>query len=396
MAQGRSSQRSSRVVLGGMGVIALVVMAFAVNTWRPSRPVQTLRDSEVPNVRSTDLKQTSVVASLDDPLPEHRNVIWCATFQMAWDKLKLGIIKEPIQLLGAEAAAERLNRAEFPPANIENESFYATAGFVSNGIIEEIQREMARRFPGVPVAPFDPRYKTLPKACLGYAYLSVGVPFKYPFFASKNPLGFTDSNGVRTSVRSFDTAPKGSYSSSAKVREQIDVLFASFDARYSLEGFTLDLCKYSSPYQVVLACVPREATLAATLDAVEKRTAEFKRSPGYGRLRNLDLVDSVVVPDVLFKLTHEYSELINRYLGNPAFKDCFIFDALQMIDFRLDRTGVLLKSEARLGGVAAVPREFRFDKPFLIYVKKRQADAKPFFVMWVDNAELMPAFPTSD
>ena len=36
----------------------------------------------------------------------------------------------------------------------------------------------------------------------------------------------------------------------------------------------------------------------------------------------------------------------------------------------------------------AEPREFRFHRPFLIYMKKRDAD-RPFFVMWVDNAELL-------
>ncbi len=31
---------------------------------------------------------------------------------------------------------------------------------------------------------------------------------------------------------------------------------------------------------------------------------------------------------------------------------------------------------------------FIFDRPFLIVVKKRGAE-RPFFVMWVDNAELL-------
>jgi hypothetical protein len=37
-------------------------------------------------------------------------------------------------------------------------------------------------------------------------------------------------------------------------------------------------------------------------------------------------------------------------------------------------------------------RHFHFDRPFLIYVKKRGADYSPFFVMWVDNAELMQEY----
>ena len=35
------------------------------------------------------------------------------------------------------------------------------------------------------------------------------------------------------------------------------------------------------------------------------------------------------------------------------------------------------------------PRYLYFDRPFLIYVKRRQPNVQPFFVMWVDNAELL-------
>lgn len=37
------------------------------------------------------------------------------------------------------------------------------------------------------------------------------------------------------------------------------------------------------------------------------------------------------------------------------------------------------------------PRHLRFDRPFLICVRKREPGATPFFLMWVDNAELMQA-----
>ena len=72
----------------------------------------------------------------------------------------------------------------------------------------------------------------------------------------------------------------------------------------------------------------------------------------------------------------------------------YILEALQMIDFSLSRTGVILKSQGRFGMTPAIgrpilPRYFHFDRPFLICVKKRGTEHNPFFVMWVDNAELM-------
>ena len=63
---------------------------------------------------------------------------------------------------------------------------------------------------------------------------------------------------------------------------------------------------------------------------------------------------------------------------------------MQMIRFRLDRSGAELASEVQ---VICRPMATYFvcDRPFLIVVKKR-GSKHPFFVMWVDNAELLSKF----
>jgi hypothetical protein len=93
--------------------------------------------------------------------------------------------------------------------------------------------------------------------------------------------------------------------------------------------------------------------------------------------------------------------LLGKRFANPKWDDCWFFEAMQKIDFSLTRTGVVLKSEARLratrGASADVekPRHLHFDRPFLICVKKREPNATPFFLMWVDNAELMQPYDKS-
>ena len=86
-----------------------------------------------------------------------------------------------------------------------------------------------------------------------------------------------------------------------------------------------------------------------------------------------------------------------RKLGNQHLTDTVFFEALQKIDFSLSRTGVVLRSMATLGSSRrsdriAKPRHLYFNHPFLIYVKQRRPDAQPFFVMWVDNAELLKPY----
>jgi len=151
----------------------------------------------------------------------------------------------------------------------------------------------------------------------------------------------------------------------------------------------------SSPYQMVLARVSRPRSLGEGVASVEQRISQFKKRVDYERDRKLKPEDSLIVPDILFKLQHHFGELEERQLHNPGFEGYYFFEVGQIIDFGLSRTGVILKSEVRLSATRAASAEnhrsryFHFDKPFLIYVRKRVDGSRPFFVMWVDNAELL-------
>lgn len=351
---------------------------------------------QAPEVDSKSLQQTAVVATLDCPLPEHKNAIWCSTFQMAWDKFKDDIVGEPIKILGAEDLAGRLNQGAFPTADIEPRSYYANAGFVKDGIIEQIRKDMASRFPGESVPAFDRRYTQLPDVAMAFAYLNVDIGFAYPYYVNDRPFAFTPSQGRKTGVTSFSTSAP--YVNDAMVREQVDILHYEFRDTPDGDEFIVDLSIHTKPYQIILARMPRGKTLGETLRVMQERITEFKDDPDYAALSKLRPIDSLTVPDVLFKLTHHYQELLGKYLGNDKWRGNFIFEAIQKIDFSLSRTGVVLKSMAVMATAAsrspeqlAKPRHLRFDRPFLICVKKRQADATPFFLMWVDNAELMQA-----
>jgi hypothetical protein len=58
-----------------------------------------------------------------------------------------------------------------------------------------------------------------------------------------------------------------------------------------------------------------------------------------------------------------------------------------MHPFRLDRGGAEVASEAKVY-VKPGASFFDFDRPFLVYMKKR-GGKRPFFAAWVENAELL-------
>jgi hypothetical protein len=379
-------------------VLVLVLVGVSALSLLPVACRQTKTHARAPEVNSKDLKQTVVVATLDCPLPEHRNAIWCATFQIAWDKFKQDIIGEPIQVIGAEELAKRLNGAPFPVVSIEEKSYYATAGFVKNGIIEQIQKEMKQRFPAKPVPTFDNSYRT-PDVVLAYAYLSVDVAFKDPYYVCRDRFDFLDSNGVATFVTAFCAQTKEPARNNQRVRDQVEVLYYGTGGQPDNAQFAVDLSRQTQPYQVILARTPRCNTLGEAAKTLQDKIAASRNDPNYTTGRALGHGDTLIVPDVLYKLTHHFDELIGKSLGNQKWTAYFVFEALQKIDFTLSRTGVVLKSEARLAAKKAAPRAQRklhFDRPFLICVQKREPNATPFFLMWVDNAELMQAYETGE
>jgi prepilin-type processing-associated H-X9-DG protein len=383
--------------------------SYLVHDSMPSKPKTVTKQAEA--VDSADLKQTTVVATLDCPMPDHKNVIWCATFQMTWDELKNDIIGESLLVPDAAELSARLNRGEFPTENLESESLYAAVGIVKDGIVEHIQKGMARRFSSEPVPVFDELYRLSPAArehtIVSYSYLKTDIGFKHTFYNKEGAFSFEDSNGERTNITSFCGHTEGSDPNEGLVREQVEILYYEQSDPAGTAEFAVDLCKHTNPYKVVLALVPRYGTLADIVTSVEQKMAEFKNEPDYEVLRKLGPgsgnrpPDRLIVPDVLYKLTHRFAELKGKQIKNQEWKDYWFLEAREIVDFTLSRTGVVLKSEARLGAAPPFsmpprrleePRYFYFNRPFLIYVKKRGAEFSPFFVMWVDNAELMNAF----
>ncbi len=328
---------------------------------------------------------TVVVPTLDCPMPKGRNVIWCASFQMAWNRLRDDVIKEPVRLGGAEDLCQRLNSAPQSEADLPPESYYAAAGH-GEAIVETIRKEMAKRFPGAPAPNFFEKELGGP-AVVAYAYMEARAKFGIPFPQNRKPLAFKDARGRETQVNSFGLRPED-IDTYQKVRDQVRVLFAS--RRYEKEDcvpleFAVDPCKTSSPNQIVLARVEPAATLAGTLAQVEKLGAEF--SKGDYPIHELEPADQLLIPDMRCEIAHSFTELERKTFLNPGSEMLIVTKAWQMIRFRLDRGGAELASEAE-EQAACKPKYLLFRGPFLIYMKRRGA-RHPFFVMWVDNAELL-------
>jgi hypothetical protein len=359
-----------RFLPAALVVLALLLAAASVYYWRRSPPYQPL--DKTFDGSSESLQRTVIVPTLDTPLPAGKSALWCSSFEIAWKRLRTEVLQGPIRIAGAEKLVERLDRAVGSHADLEPGSYYATAGRVEDGIVERIRREMKERFPDVPAADLPAGSGA---ASVAYAYLKGAVDFKSPFLVNPGTWRFRDGAGTTHQVRSFgipvanrDTRTLG---------EQVEVVYAGYtpDER-DVSEFVLDLCRYSRPNQLLLARIDRKETLQENLADVQRKMDQYPKDE---REHALDPNDTLLIPFLNFRMSHNFKELEGH---RPPLA------ALQVIDFQLDPRGARVASGASVEVKSRSPRKFHFDRPFLICLKKRGA-ARPFFVMWVDNAELL-------
>ncbi len=330
------------------------------------------------------LKMTEIVPTLDSPLQKNRNIVWCASFLTAWKQLESDIAKEPIILENSPEISQRLQNAANPQGGIPDESLYVAVGWNNKGIVDKIRREVIDKFPGK-TPPIFPGI--LPDSIVAYCYMQVSVKFKMPYFQSRKPMMFKDSSGTETAVSSFGIREEDDYAY-RDLRTQTRVLYVDrYDetGNFRLKEFAVDLDQQSSPCQIVLAIVEPQATLEKTIKyTIEKIELYKNKKDSYYRLGSSG---RLVVPDIVFDISHHFKELENKKIVNSNLKNQ-TFDIIQQdIRFSLNRSGAELNSEAKVC-CSALANHFYFNRPFLIYIKKRDAET-PFFAMWVANAELL-------
>jgi hypothetical protein len=357
-----------------------------------------LGGSPVPTVEpafdgdSRELRETRVVLTLDAPIEGQTNLVWCASFLAAWKTLEEELVKKPLSLRQSPEVARALNRAPDPRPQIPRESLYTAAGWNQEGVTDRITKELAQRFPGKPPPTFP---GIVPNSFVAYAYLEADVEFSLPYFQNRKPLVFTDGGGVETELSSFGIR-SGDESAYGGLRQQPKILYVAWDENLKGTECIVDLDRSSRPNQIVVALVDPKPTLAEVMTSVQSKIGLARKERKKNKEKAHDGLypnDVLLVPDMVWRITHHFSELEGQEFANAKLKWQRIDIAQQEIEFRLDRSGAELKSEAKAYMLLG-PTRYVFDRPFLLYMKKRGADM-PYFVMWVENTELLTKWTDS-
>lgn len=367
-----------KLVLPCVGLV-LIGTAF----WQ-SRGGDGFGEAQLVAADAEQLQHTEVWPHLDAPITKGTSVLWCGTFQLAWNEA-CRLVGEDLRFAAPEPAAVAvLNRKAFDKGDLDEACYVAIADYVGNDVHSRIRAELNRKFGKnvdarlVPPKSLTPR----PQDIVSYSYLFQSLEFEVPFERLDDPLVFAGRE-----VPAFGIGEEWKEGREAMYRQ---VLVWDFQGA---DDFVIELRVKSPEERVILAKVPPGETLARTIAAVQTRMAAGEASeamPG----------DVVEVPKFDFDVTRRYRELEGLHLTveNPRVADDLrILSAVQNIRFEANEKGVRLRSEAHIAIGCGMPpqpppgRRMVFDGPFLVMLQHRGA-ATPYFALWVDNPEiLLPA-----
>jgi hypothetical protein len=372
----RTNKRLCRRVL--LGVLLLFLAVGADGNFGPTNWHRLFRDEKLPGTYAASLKHTIVSSDLDATIRKGTNVLWCGTFQLAWNEA-CQLVGGDLRFKSEHPMVSTLNKHGFTKESLDESSYVAMAGFVGDSIHNGIRKAVEERFHGAFQPRFipDKRLTDRPQDFVVYACLFKSLHFPTPFERLDETLIF---NGVQVSA--FGA---GRYKPSLeKVYPRILIL----DYR-SEDDFVIELKTKSEGDRLIVAKLEPKANLSETITSIGHRIKQ-------GQAATASTNDLLLVPRVKLDITREYSEIQGVPLlpqGANVAKDLRLLRAVQNTLFEMNEKGVELKSEAHMRFACkqegAAPRhKMIFDKPFLIFMQRRDAQT-PYFALWVDNPEVL-------
>lgn len=311
---------------------------------------------------------TRLTLVTSEALVKGESLVWCATFQMAWDRAGKDFGK-PLVLEPASKLAADLNLRPFDPAWVDQKAAFVAGGVAKAGVEQEIATGMKQLGGGDSELMKNVAPKLAPGDLVFFAALRKDLAFPRPF----GRLGLWKIAGK--SVPYFGFSPQ--HEGADKLREQVKIHHYSAENDFVIEILTTDAAE-----QLILARLPDQpVTLESAIAITQKH---LRNDAPYARWDDL-----VAIPNMQLAAKSRFPDLEGKRERNSGKT---LTQAMQLVDFRMDEQGVRLKSEAAVSfGCSAEParvepRRIIVKPPFVIVMKRRTAP-QPYFATWVANGD---------
>lgn len=319
----------------------------------------------IDRVVSDSVPRTTISAFPEIKISKNNNIIYCISMQLAWNKLK--------EYLGGDILSNEnsrtidfLNKSNFTNDNLNESSFLAKAGLFDKNTNSEIEKELNQKFSEPPNLIIDVPENSLYSIAYMHKKLDFEAYFEREYATQLN----------------FNNEQKVDYFYHTFLKENLNDNSIIINDYINQNNFMIEIKSSNSTDHIILAKVPPKRTLLETYKYVNKRMSRNK-------INKPNSLDVIGIPYISFHIIKNYPEICGL-INNENIKNQEIGFAQQMIDFDLNEKGITLTSYASfLKELSDSPaKQLFFDKPFMIILKEKDAKS-PYFLMWVNNTELM-------
>jgi len=350
-------------------VIPSLLLLLAFNAAAQGNALPEMNSPRQSYVRNyTDINDSSdilLISSLDYDIIEGKNIIWSIESEIIPAKLN--------ELSRVESFSEpvSLDMGKY----IDKESSVFVAGPLEKGLIEKFRREYELKFGKIPQMELNAVKAHLNSNKTGVVAISTinkSLKYKTPFklFAPKTTTPYPFVFNKKDNVISWGIGQYLKEPDKIEMAKQILI----YDYR-NTDDFILEIKTLSPDDRLILAKTHPMRTLGETIKEIQKRIKTSSAT-------EIQPKENFRVPVIDFAFVN--AQKLNTKNINENFQ------LLQMIRFKLDESGMVLRTMTV--GVSAIPlRNFCFDKPFLVYISKKDSEI-PYFAVWIDNIALLSPF----
>lgn len=315
--------------------------------------------------------QIFVVPTMRDEIGE--NSAWCATFQLVWNDMQDNLVDGDIKFSEPNVFADNLNSQIFKENDISKEYYYKKCGLMTLDLKEEIENGIEKKF-GEKSDILDLfEWEDRGERYFFYSMLKREFEFLNEF-EILDKANFKDTENVE--YFGIENSENNS------LRIQVSVLYYKNEKDFAVKLYT------KSNDEIILALKDDGVNFEEIYNNIIEKAEKFDGDTEFGKL------DILKVPNIDMNVLREYQELA----GKPfAIKDGTLVEiekAVQTIQMKLDNKGGSIKSEAAMAVTkssvvfdTAEPRNFSFDKDFVIFLKEANKEI-PYFAASISDINL--------
>ena len=318
-------------------------------------------------------KNITIVPTMRDKITD--NSVWCATFKLVWDDLQYDILENNFECSESNEMIKNLIEDNMIKDILSEEDYYKVVGSPTFALKKQIEEELLKRFNEKSNILDSIKFTNVETDnILLYTMLKKIFFFKYKF----DELGKGKFGNCKKEVEYFGI----DYNTSERkeISNQVEVLFYNSDTDFAVKLHTRE-----KDGIILYRTNNTSNNFESVFNEINQKSSNNFRS-------YFGTIDTLKIPNLSFNIMKKYEEIIGKtFIRNRDKTPYSIAQAMQSIEFELDRTGGKVKSEALMAvrtGAAYVPkpRHFNFDDTFYLFLIEEDKE-RPYLALRVQDIE---------